>query len=232
MVSGSALFTRNVIKKYFKRDLVDKDELRVGRLASVLIIVCGVSIAITIPSIVKGLILQMFLTSYFGISFYMGIIWRRTNRYGVWASVVVAFLTNLIVGPYLSFGFQLGVPYQIAVFLPAGFIALIIVSLLTKPEPEEKLNAIYTLLHTPVGEEFKLKERGIEMKFEGDSKPDDEITDVPLEERGHSLILVDLLSLRKKFSFKRYRVDLEGFGVALLFVLGIFVVGLIAARIG
>jgi len=141
-------------------------------------------------------------------------------------------MANLIVGPYLPFGLHLGVPYQIAVFLPAGFLAMIVVSLLTQPEPEEKLNAIYALLHTPVGEEFRLRERGIEMKFEGDSKPEEEITDVSLEERGHSLLLVDLLDLHKKFSFKRYRVDLEGFAVALLFVLGIFAIGLIAAAAG
>ena len=191
----------------------------------------GVVVALTIPSIVKGLILQMFLTSYFGISFYMGIIWRRANRYGVWASVVVSFLTNLFVGPYLPFGLQLGVPGQIAAFLPAGFIALIVVSWLTQPEPQEKLDVVFTLLHTPVGEEYRLKEMGIRMKFEGESRHETEGSDLPLEENGHSLILVDLLSLRKKFSYKRYRVDLNGFGIAALFVLAIFAIGLMAAAI-
>ena len=200
MVSGSAIFTRNVIKKYFKRDLTSELELQVARWASILIIAFGVSIALTIPSIIKGLILQMFLTSYFGISFYAGIMWRRANRYGVWASVFVAFLANLIIGPYLPFGLHLSVPWQIAIFLPAGFAALIAVSLLTKPEPEEKLVPFYSLLHTPVGEEFRLRARGVEVKFEGDSESEDAVTDVPLEERGHSLILVDLLSLGKKYS--------------------------------
>ena len=232
MVSGSALFTRNIFKKYMKGDLTNGQELRIARLASVVIITGGVIVALTIPSIVKGLILQMFLTSYFGISFYMGIMWRRTNRYGVWASVIVAFLTNLIVGPYLPFGFQLSVPGQIAIFLPAGFIALIVVSMITKPEPKEKLDTVDALLHTPVGEEFRLKEKGIEMKFEGESKRAAGTSDLALEENGHSLLLVDFLSLHKKFSFKRYRVDIVGFGVALLFVLGIFAVGLFAASLG
>ncbi len=232
MVAGSALFTRNIFKKYVKADLTNEQELRAARLSSVIIIIGGVTVALTIPSIVKGLILQMFLTSYFGISFYMGIMWRRANRYGVWASIIVSFLTNLIVGPYLPFGFQLGVPYQILVFLPAGFFALIFVSLFTKPEPNEKLDTIEALLHTPVGEEFKLKEQEIEIKFEGDSKSEGDNSKIPLEERGHSLILVDFLSLNRKFSFKRYRVDLEGFGLALLFVLGIFAVGLITAKLG
>ncbi len=232
MVSGSALFTRNIFKKYMNRDLTNGQELQVARLASVVIIIGGVIVALTIPSIVRGLILQMFLTSYFGISFYMGIMWRRTNRYGVWASVIVAFLTNLIVGPYLPFGFQLSVPGQIAVFLPAGFIALIVVSLITKSEPKEKLDTVNALLHTPVGEEFRLKEKGIEIKFEGESKREAGTNDLALEENGHSLLLVDFLSLHHKFSFKRYRVDIVGFGIALLFVLGIFAVGLLAASVG
>ncbi len=232
MVSGSALLTRNLFRKYMKADLHNKGELRVARLTSVLIMAGGVVVALTIPSIVKGLILQMFLTSYFGISFYMGIMWRKANRYGVWASVAVAFLVNLLAGPYLPFGLGLSVPYQIAAFLPAGFLALIIVSLVTKGEPEEKLDAVYALLHTPVGEEFRLKEMGVDIKLEGDSKPEAEINNLPLETRGHSLLLVDLLSLRRKFSFRRYRVDIEGFGLALLFVLGIFALGLITAAIG
>ncbi len=231
MVSGSALFTRNIFRKYFRSTVSNREELRIARSASVVIILAGVVIALTIPSIVKGLILQMFLTSYFGISFYMGIMWRRANRYGVWASVGAAFITNLLVGPYLPFGLHLGVPYQIALFLPAGFAALIAVSIMTKPEPDDKLDAVYALLHTPVGEEDRLKVKGIEMKYEGDSRPDEEVSDVALEDRGHSLLLVDFLSLGKKFSFKRYRIDLEGFGLALLFVLGIFAVGLITASI-
>ena len=53
-----------------------------------------------------------------------------------------------------------------------------------------------------------------------------------LEEDGHSLLIVDLLSLHKKFSFKRYRIDLIGFLWAALFVLGIFGLGLLSANIG
>lgn len=232
MVSGSALFTRNVYKRFMKPELSNDTELRVARIASVFIVLAGVMIALTIPTVVKGLILQMFLTSYFGISFYLGIMWKRANRAGVWASLIAAFLTNLIVGPYLPFGFNLGVPYQIALFLPAGFIALVAVSRMTRPEPEENLKTLDALLHTPVGEEYRLREQGIDIMYEGDSKAAEELTDVSLEERGHSLLLVDLLSLKTKFSFKKYRVDLEGFGVALLFVLGIFVVGLLAASLG
>ncbi len=55
---------------------------------------------------------------------------------------------------------------------------------------------------------------------------------VSQEEEGHSLLFVDLLSLRQKFTWKRYRVDVIGFGMAILFVLCILGIGFFAAGIG
>jgi hypothetical protein len=94
----------------------------------------------------------------------------------------------------------------------------------TKKEPEERLHKFYTLLHTPVGEEYKLKEQGIPMIMEGDFGTPSDRTE-SLEENGQSLLLVDLLSLPKKFTFKRYREDIVGFLKAMLFVAGILVIG-------
>ena len=71
------------------------------------------------------------------------------------------------------------------------------------------------------------------MMLEGLSEIDDEKeSNIPLEERGHSLLVVDMLSLHKKFSFKRYSIDLKGFGLAILFVLAIFALGLWSANLG
>ena len=163
----------------------------------------------------------------------MAVIWKRSNRYGVWASLIVTIFVTIITGPYFSFGLGWELEYQIAAYLPVGFITFIIASILTKAEPEEQLNKFYTLLHTPVGEEAKLKEKGIEIILEGESDDGEDVkSDLPLEERGHSLLLVDLLSLHKKFSFKKYRIDITGFGWAVLFVIAIFAIGLITAGLG
>jgi hypothetical protein len=94
------------------------------------------------------------------------------------------------------------------------------------------LNKFYSLLHTPVGEEYKLREKGIDMILEGDSNSSKDKNESSLEENGHSLLLVDLLELHKKFSFKRYKIDLQGFAAAFFFVIGIFVLGLITANLG
>lgn len=233
MVGGSALFTRNVYRKFIDKNLEGAKELTVARLSSTIIVVGGVIIALTIPSVVQGLKYLWQITAYFGIAFWMAVIWKKSNRYGVWASLIVTIIATFITGPYLSLGLGWALEYQIAVYLPLGFITFIIVSLITKGEPSEQLNKFYALLHTPVGEEHKLKEKGIDIMLEGASDDGEkEKSDIPLEERGHSLLLVDLLSLHKKFSIEQYRIDLKGFAWAVLFVIGIFAVGLITASIG
>lgn len=233
MVGGSALFTRNVYKKFIDKKIEGGKEVTVARLSSIIIVVGGVTVALTIPSVVQGLKYLWQITAYFGIAFWMAVVWRKANRYGVWASIIVTIIATFVTGPYFSFGFGWALEYQIAVYLPLGFITFIIVSLFTKPEKEEQLNKFYSLLRTPVGEEHKLREKGIDMMLEGESDDGEKVkSDVPLQERGHSLLLVDLLSLRKNFSFNKYRIDITGFAWAVLFVIGIFAVGLLTASIG
>ncbi len=232
MVGGSAIITRNLYKKFFVKDMDIKKELKIARLSSIFLVVGGVTIALILPSVIDGLVIVWHFTAFFGIGFWMAIMWRKANRYGLWASLISTTLCTLYSGPYFSFGLGWTTAYQIALYLPVGFLTMIIVSLFTKSEPEENLNRFYTLLHTPVGEEYKLAEKGIDAVFEGESVADGKKSEGSLEENGHSLLLVDLLSLHKKFSFKRYREDIVGFLWATLFVIGILGIGLLAARIG
>jgi len=217
MVGGSALFTRNFYKKFLKPNSSEVHDLRVARIASLVVVVGGVIMALSLSSVVQGIKYVWQFTAFFGIAFWMGIIWRRSNRYGVWASLATTIGTSLVT----NFIFHWPLEYQIALYLPAGILVLILVSRLTKQEPEVQLNKFYTLLHTPVGEEHKLKQQGIPIMLEGESFSGSDKTtpEQDLEENGHSLLIVDLLSLKSKFSIKRYRVDVMGFVKAFGFVL-------------
>ncbi len=232
MVGGSALFTRNIYKKFIDKNVEESRELKIARLSSILIVIGGVTVALTIPSVVQGLKYLWQITAYFGIAFWMAIIWKKSNRYAVWASLTVTVLATIITGPIFSFGLGWAIEYQIAVYLPLGFLTFILVSLFTKEENGKALDKFYTLLHTPVGEENKLIAKGIDVMLAGSADAEqDNKTGESLEENGHSLLLVDLLSLRKKFSFKKYRIDIVGFGWAVLFVIGIFLIGLISSSL-
>jgi Na+/proline symporter len=230
MVGGSALFTRNFYKKYMKRDSSDANDLKIARIASLVVVVGGVVLALTLSSVVQGIKYVWQFTAFFGIAFWMGVIWRRANRYGVWASLATTIGVSIFTGTVLQWPLE----YQIAAYLPSGILVLVIVSLLTRKEPERQLEKFFTLLHTPVGEEVRLKEKGIPIMLEGESIMDGKGTsqEESLEENGHSLLIVDLLSLPRIFSFRRYRIDLTGFLWAILFVLAIFGFGVLTTFLG
>ena len=231
MVGGSALFTRNVYQKFFQKDSSDSNSLKVGRLSSFVIVIGGVTIALALSSVLEGIKFLWQITSFFGLSFWLGVIWKKANRYGAAASIIVMSSIAIITGPWIL---KIPFEYQIALYLPAGFIVMIVTSLLTKSEPEEKLNEFFALLHTPVGEEYKLKQQNINIMLEGESQSSKKSAEQEdsLEKNGHSLLIVDFLSLFKKFNYKNYRIDLLGFGLAILFVLGILVLGFFSASIG
>jgi hypothetical protein len=54
----------------------------------------------------------------------------------------------------------------------------------------------------------------------------------PLEEDGHSLMIVDLLRLPRRFSYRRYRLDILGFLAAWLWVALLLMLGYWLTRIG
>jgi Na+/proline symporter len=237
MVAGSALFTRNFYQRYLNKKKEEAHYIKVARLSSVFIVLGGVVFALLLPSVVAGLKIIWQITAFFGIAFWMAVIWRRSNRYAVWGSLIVTILSSLYVGKYFGFGLGLNLAWQITIYLPLGFLSFIIISFLTKPEPKEKLDKFYTLLHTPVGEEYKLKEAGIDVILDGvpvnkisDEKKEEKKSS--LEEKGHGLLVVDLLSLKKKFSFKKYKIDVYGFAAAILLVVVIIFIGLFTASLG
>ncbi len=53
-----------------------------------------------------------------------------------------------------------------------------------------------------------------------------------MEEDGYALLLVDLLRLPQRFSFRRYRIDVIGFIAAWVWVLLILALGYWITRIG
>ena len=235
MVDGSALFTRNIYRNYVRENQSEKHYLAVARWSSVFVVALGIIVAFLLPNVVTGLKTLWTIMAFMGIPFWMAVFWRRGNRYGFWASVVVTsgvyFLTRSIGWSY---------PAQIVAYLSAGTVAFIVTSLVTVPEPEKRLHAFYTLLHTPVGEEYKLRNAGVEIVHEGIipeedviSEPDgSDATPRSLEDEGHGLLLIDLLQLIKTFSFRKYRIDIVGFAAAWGLVVSIIFLAVIIAKIG
>jgi Na+/proline symporter len=227
MVGGSALFTRNFYRKYFRKDASEEHYLKVARLASLLVVLGGVVFALLVPRVVDGVTLIWKVTALFGVGFWIALFWERATAWGVWASV--AAMLGCI---FWAEGQGWDLPSQIALYLPVGFGTAIVVSLLTPMVDAERLRQFYALLRTPVGEEWKLKEQGVEIIEEGIDIEQRERDAIPLAERGHSLVLVDLLRFPGAFTYQRYRIDVSGFLIAWGVVGLLFLIGWYTTTIG
>ena len=174
MTATSALFTENIYRPLLPHK-PQKHYLLVGRIASLAVVVGGVAFAYTVPGIVKALEIFWKMAAMMGIAFWLGLFWRRTTSAGAWAAALsslamwwvstqqffidfAARLPQWEAAPFVwGVGDKQGIhlPWQMVFYLVVGTVAGIVVSLLTRPVAEDKLDNFYALTRTPIvpGEE-------------------------------------------------------------------------------
>ena len=195
LVDGGALLTEGLYRRRFAPHRSDAHYLWVGRVSGVLITMLGVLYAVfLVESVLYTFLLTETLATFVGISVLGGILWRRANRWGALASIVVALTMNFAL--HYATGQRLDY-WDANVFLAAlvaGIVALIVVSLLTTPEPGASIDSFFSRLRT---------------------SSDDDRSDQPL-------LLVNLLRLRQAArgrGWRVYREDLGGFAAGWALVL-------------
>ena len=193
LVDSGALFTEGLYRRRLVPNRPDQHYLWVGRISGFLITMVGVLYAVfLIESVLYTFLLTETLATFVGISMLGGILWRRANRWGALASLLSALITNFAL--YYATGQRLDY-WDPNVFLAAllvGIVTLVVVSLLTHPEPAEDLSSLFGRLHTS----------------------SDDGVDRPL-------LLVNLLRLRHAAAgrgWRAFREDLGGFAFGWLLV--------------
>ncbi|MFZ2148018.1 MAG: sodium:solute symporter family protein [Sedimentisphaerales bacterium] len=172
MVVASALFTENIYKKFLVLGKSDKHYTLIGRITSALIVFCGILFAFSLESVVQGLEIFWMVSAMMGIAFWAGLFWRRTTVAGAWAATLTSFgallfTSRIAFGNYVVWDFnehladklpafmlwenKLYLPWQMIIYLSAGFAVLVVVSLLTKRVPAANLDRFYACLRTPIG---------------------------------------------------------------------------------
>jgi Na+/proline symporter len=170
MVVASALFTENLYKKFLVVGRNDKHYTLVGRVTSALVVIVGILVAFTLESVVKGLEFYWMVSALMGIAFWAGLFWRRATAAAAWAAtltglVVFIFTSTKPLGipwdfnahfadklpAFMLWDDKLYLPWQMIIYLSAGFVVMVVVSLFTKRAPAENLNRFYACLRTPVG---------------------------------------------------------------------------------
>jgi len=210
MVNTGALFTQNFYKKYKKQEPTDKQLLHMGRISGVVLTMLGVLFALYIENVLQGFLFIETIAAFMGIMVFGGNLWKRANRYGAISSVITSFLAYYYLN-YLNIGsWQLVYKWEPDTFgwaMLIGFIAFFIVSLLTKPEAQTKIDKYFD-----------------NMNRLSDAKVLDPDGKKPLaKDHGKDLILLDFTSWFTKERWKnfafRYREDWLGFLLAWVFVI-------------
>ncbi|MDH4271724.1 MAG: sodium:solute symporter family protein, partial [Candidatus Aminicenantes bacterium] len=146
MVNTGALFTKNFYKKYVNPSAGDNRILWMGRYSGLALSILAVLFALSIKNVLHAFLFTETLAAFMGIIFLGGIVWKRANRYGAAAAVILSFSTYYLIN-FLSSGDVLLVytwkPGPFGLAMLAGFLSFWLVSILTKPEDQEKMEAFF-----------------------------------------------------------------------------------------
>lgn len=170
MVAAGGLLSENLYRPLVPGKS-QRHYLWVARIGALLVVGVGVWVALYEGSVVKKLELMWKVEVMTAMAFWLGIFWRRATVAGAWAATVTVVVVLVVTSQkWFANGLaasdiewlrqltrsnpegvvSIWLPWQMLAYITAGFAAGIIASLLSKPEPEEKLERFYGLLRTPV----------------------------------------------------------------------------------
>jgi Na+/proline symporter len=188
LVDSGALFTEGLYRRRMAPNRPDAHYLWVGRVSGFLITMLGVLYAMyLIESVLYTFLLTETLATFVGISVLGGVLWPRANRWGALASLLSSLATNFALYAYTGERLDYWDPNVFLAALVVGIVALVVVSLLTSPEPAPQVDSFFTRLQTPSDE-----------RAEG------------------PLLLVNLLRLPRATAgrgWRTFREDLSGFAI-------------------
>ena len=171
MVSSSALFTENIYRSFLAKDKTERHYTLVGRIVAGIVVIAGVFFAFSLESVVQGLEIFWKVAAMMAIPFWLGLFWRRATSVAAWISTLFSFVVLLFTSKveifsavlwdfnetlasklpaFMLFEGSLYLPWQMIMYLSAGFITAIAVSLFTKPIDKNKLDRLYECLRTPI----------------------------------------------------------------------------------
>lgn len=171
MLSAAALFTQNIYQ-HAVPNRGDTHYLRVGRIASLVVVIGGILFALWVPNVIKALEIWFMIAPMMGIALWLGLFWRRLTVWGAWASTLAGFIIwwvttqSWFVETVQRLPFAEGLrmiwitgdqatiylPWQIVAYMSAAISIGIVVSLVTPRVAKERLDRFYALTRTPIGE--------------------------------------------------------------------------------
>ena len=171
MVAAAALFTENIYKPLIRPGRSERHYVLVGRLASIIVVLAGLSIAFTLPGVVRGLEVFWMVGAMMGLAIWMSFVWRRATAAAAWASTLGGYAAGLFTSDIAFIGWsfnnhfagslpefmlyegKLFLPWQMIIYLTVSLVMMVAVSFVTRPPDKKKLDRVYECLRTPVSED-------------------------------------------------------------------------------
>jgi Na+/proline symporter len=197
MVDSGALFTQGFYRKYVMPGRQDRHYLWIGRFSGFAITMMGVLYTIfLIDKVLYSFLLTETMATFMGISLTGGLVWKRANRWGALLSIIVAYLVNFTLYHYKGQRLDYWDPNVFLIALIAGYAALVIGSLLTAPEPVEKVRDMFARFDVSTDHSASLVEKS---KAEGKTHELEGLSDAEIDvlrrrtaESGDQLLISDI----------------------------------------
>jgi Na+/proline symporter len=90
MISSSALFTNNIYRPLLPAKS-ESHYVTVGRVVSLGVVAGGIAFAYWVPDVVTALDIWFRIAPMMGITFWLGLFWRRATAAGAWAATLTGF---------------------------------------------------------------------------------------------------------------------------------------------
>ncbi|MEQ8637096.1 sodium:solute symporter family transporter [Gimesia maris] len=154
--SASTIVTNDFYKRFFRRDASDESLLNIGRVVTFLLVLWAIGFSFFLMTRSEGIytIFQTLMAFFQGPAFAIlltGLLWKRATGVAAFIGFIVGVCFSITlfalnqVDVYTALGmeplFQISEPFlyfSIWAFV-VSFSLIVIISLLTKPEPEEKI---------------------------------------------------------------------------------------------
>ncbi len=175
MVVSSGLFTENVYRRFLAPGRSQRHYVQVGRIAGVVIVSLALLLQLMFDNIIHALEIIIKTPAAMGISFWLGIMWRRYTPAAVFTSTLTAFATWLwlelspsgaqVMGGMFPFmvmaaeeGMKMKEAWLMLSYVSVGVAVGIVTSFVTPATPAEKLDRFYRLLRTPARKGEKVEQ--------------------------------------------------------------------------
>jgi len=161
-VTIAGLFSQNIYRPYVRPGASEEHYVKATRVAGVVIIAASVAVAIAMrESVVKTILDYFKLTATVGVSVVMGILWRRMNSVGVFASTIAAASVFIVTRYVLHLSQAATTGYPLLAGVAFGILGslawLLILWLLGRPLEKQGIDKFFTKIYVPIGQEDKLE---------------------------------------------------------------------------